>query len=520
MNRRQQIHHYVYVACLMAIMVSIPLSKFLLSMSGLLLFVNWIAEWNWKEKWSRLMKNKPAIVIGSFFFVCLLFLINTEDGNAAFHNVMNKLPLLYAPFILATSGNLSGKEQRLIFNSFILATFIATLISIGYLLTHDVLNIREISLFISHIRFSLCIILSICFSIFLSLNVKVYPKWIKIGYLIISLWFITYLFIAQTLTGIAILLALAAFLFFYILFIKKDFPFRKTLIISSILLITSVSGYIIYIIYDYYHADEIVVEELPLTTQAGNPYFHDPNSLIENGSHIYLYVSFEELQDEWNRRSVLPYDSLIASTLIRYLNSKGLNKDREGMRQLAQKDIDYVEKGIANVNYTQGFGVKRALYPILFSFSIDRKMHSTILQRVEYWKAGIAIVKENPCFGVGIGDGKKALDNQLIIMNSPVTYKKGMGCHNQLITYAIIGGVPFLLYFIFVLFYPFLISKKTRSLLYLLFFLTIFISLFTEDTLDSQAGVTLYAFFNAFFLFVFDREKVKFDSKVSKQIAL
>ena len=44
-------------------------------------------------------------------------------------------------------------------------------------------------------------------------------------------------------------------------------------------------------------------------------------------------------------------------------------------------------KGIANVDYTSGFGIKRALYPIFFSIELYRcsgdVQNSTLLQRVE-----------------------------------------------------------------------------------------------------------------------------------------
>jgi hypothetical protein len=51
------------------------------------------------------------------------------------------------------------------------------------------------------------------------------------------------------------------------------------------------------------------------------------------------------------------------------------------------------------------------------------------------------------------------------------------------------------------------ICKKTVDYLYITFFLIAVVSFLTEDTLETQAGVTFFAFFNSFFLFVFKKEE-------------
>ena len=70
------------------------------------------------------------------------------------------------------------------------------------------------------------------------------------------------------------------------------------------------------------------------------------------------------------------------------------------------------------------------------------------------------------------------------------------------------GGVILLICFLFTLVYPFLENKNSHTILYQIFFIIIFFSLFTEDTLETQVGITLYAFFNSFLLFIFDNNKI------------
>ncbi len=453
------------------------------------------------------MRQKSVLVIGGFYFILLLCLIKTDNSPEAWNTLIIKLPILYAPFIFATSSPLSGKAQRLVLNVFILATLITTLISIGYLFTHEVYNLRELSLFISHIRFSLCIVLSICFSFYFAFSLNVYAKSIKAAYLIVILWMVSYLFIVQTLTGIVTLYIILFFVLLYLLFHFRNKTYRRLALILSLLMV-SVSGYVIYLIFDYSHADEIELSSLPQVTINGNPYSHDLNSVVEHGGHIGLYVSVEELRNEWMKRSDAPYDEMLEATLIRYLNSKGLTKDSAGMQQLTSKDIGYIELGIANGDYVRGFGLKRSLYPILFSISIRKVEHSTILQRVELWRIAIAVIKKNFWTGVGLGDAKNAIDQEVIEQHSPMIYKKNMGCHNQFLSCFVMGGIFLFLYFIYTLFYPFFAMKKKITLLYITFFILIFCSFFTEDTLGTQAGVTLYAFFNAFLLYVFNEKTV------------
>lgn len=510
---RERVHHIIYTGCLCLLAISIPLSNFLLSLGGIFIALNWFLEWNWKEKWENLKRNRSAFVLSIFFLLCLLTLLQTDNTSAGLSNILNKLPLFYTPLIMASSRPLSGGEQRLVLNSFLAGTLIGTFVSSVYYCTHDIRDIREISVFISHIRFSLCIIWAMCLSVFFISEVKVYPKKARNLYTVVLLWLLTYLFIAQTITGIFIFLCLIFFLFIYLFMKRKYIPYRKWIIGGTIGLMALLALYSFHILYDYYHVNKKELVTLEEKTANGNPYFHDTESIIENGSYIGLYISHEELRSEWSSRSDIAYDSALESTLIRYLNSKKLRKDAEGVKALSDKDIWNIENGIANVEYTRGFGIKRSLYPILFSFSLYHKYgktdYSTILERVELWKTSLNVIRNHFWTGVGAGDHKAALDAQLTAQHSSITYKKEMGCHNQFLTYGLMGGIWLVVYFIFTLIYPFLNNRHSRHLLYILFFIIIFVSLFTEDTLETQVGVTLYAFFNSFLLFIFDKNRIK-----------
>jgi hypothetical protein len=523
---KQSIHHYIYLGSLLLLAAMLPISKFMLSISGILLTVNWLSEWNWKKKWERLKTQPFAFVFAGFFLFSALGLFYTEHLYGylgGFANIINKLPLFYAPIIMASSDPLSKKEQKYFFNAFIFGVLFSTLISYIFYFTHDISDIRQISILVSHIRLSLFVVFAVLLSIWLAIKegilirfstsfIRRQRKILRLFYLFAAGWLLIYLFVAQTLTGIAILFLLLIYIFLYALQ-KKEFPFRKWVLSIFFSFISLFCVYVFWVIYEYEHIDKEILTNLERTTAQGNFYFHDVHSMVENGSPIYIYVCKEELKEAWAKRSDSIYNQSIENTLVRYLNSKHLRKDADGMKSLSEEDIQNIENKVANADYTQGFGLKKTLYPTLYSFSdYFRNGHvkySSILQRIELWRITCKIIAENYGFGVGPGDHKSVLDNRIQEEISEMSYQSNMGCHNQFLTFWLIGGIFLVIYLIIILFFPFRLYPQSCSLLYQLFFLIVFLSLFWEDTLESQLGITFYALFNSFFLFVTKEQSLR-----------
>jgi len=118
----------------------------------------------------------------------------------------------------------------------------------------------------------------------------------------------------------------------------------------------------------------------------------------------------------------------------------------------------------------------------------------------------LQIIKNNLLIGVGTGDIAKSFDEQYEKSNSLLKKENRLRSHNQYLSIAVTFGVIGLLWFLFTLFYPAYKMKMYSDILYLSFFFIAVFSFFTEDTLETQAGVTFYAFLNSLFLFV--RENV------------
>jgi ABC-type multidrug transport system fused ATPase/permease subunit len=309
-----------------------------------------------------------------------------------------------------------------------------------------------------------------------------------------------------------LLIVIAWFIYFKkSIYLKLCFTFL--IIVIPFLLI-----YYIYSILDKYtEIKPVNFSKLATHSANGTPYLHDTvNFGIENGRYVGLYIAEKELRETWNRRSTLDYDGKdlknqqLKFTLIRYLSSRNLNKDSVGITQLTSAEIHYIEKGIANTNYLENFGLKtrviQAYQGLENYYTTGDPSANSFAQRLEYWKASIALIKTHFFTGVGTGDMNEAFIQQYEKMHSQLNYKFRRRSHNQFFSVFVAFGVIGFSWFCFTLLYPVIVHKKWNDYLYMLFFFTAILSMLVEDTIETQAGVTFFAFFNAFFLFCTKKE--------------
>ena len=120
------------------------------------------------------------------------------------------------------------------------------------------------------------------------------------------------------------------------------------------------------------------------------------------------------MEREWNRVSKIGYQDRasnggsIRATLIRFLTSKGLKKDAEGVRQLSEKEIGAIENGIANYIFMSQFRLYPRIYEVIWEFDRYNLNHDpnqkSVVQRYLYLQASWAIAREHLQYGVGNGD--------------------------------------------------------------------------------------------------------------------
>jgi O-antigen ligase len=131
----------------------------------------------------------------------------------------------------------------------------------------------------------------------------------------------------------------------------------------------------------------------------------------------------------------------------------------------------------------------------------------SLTQRFEYWKTATRIIKNNLLFGVGTGDLGLAFQEEYNKSNSVLEQRWRLRSHNQYLSIAVGMGIIGLLWFLLTLFYPMFKLNMQSNFLYLSFFVIAIVSFLTEDTLETQAGVTFFAAFNSYFLFLQPQQK-------------
>ena len=162
--RGRDVFRVVHVSALALCAVMLPWSKALLSLAQLLLVVNWLAEGvvrkDLKERFHRVFTQAPSLVFISFFALHVLGLLWTADLKWGIDLVRILLPVLAFGAVLSGSKRLDPLEFRTVL---LLGAWSVVVSTVACLIARhgQVEDYRSLSVFISHIRLSLLLCLSI-----------------------------------------------------------------------------------------------------------------------------------------------------------------------------------------------------------------------------------------------------------------------------------------------------------------------------------------------------------------------
>jgi len=409
---------------------------------------------------------------------------------------------------------LNSNQKRLLFYAFALAILVSSMVAIfNWIFRSGTVNfaIHKISL-ISHIRFSFQLILIFWFFIiFIQKNNKKLTGSSKLGLLILPFYFLGFLFFQQSLTG---LFAFGSSVLFYSLYLLVQYKSKYRIVFFSIasLVILLPVFYVLSVIHTFYDIEKIDRDTIDKKTSHGNYYIHDFDNLaVENGHFTYLYICHDEMRSEWNKISNIKYDDIgpngfpLYSTLIRYLTSKGLRKDADGIKSLTQQDIQNVENGISNIIFQNK---KYSLYPRIYQTIWEFYMYSqtgdpsyqSFSQRLEYSKAALSIIKNNLWFGVGAGNWKEEFKNAYIRNNSKLEEELYASSHNQYLNYMVKFGLTGFILIMFFIIYPVFRTGSYGDPLFLVFLVFMFFANFADSNFESHMGSSFFIFFYCLFI--------------------
>ncbi len=481
--------------------MGLPTSKPVVSVAQFLLLFTWIFEGRFREKFSKLAKDKAALGIIGIYVVGLIWLPMTNQLDWAFNDLRIKLPLLFLPLVASWIWPLSQWELRRLLNLFVATTGVVSLIGVGiYFVNMPVEDPRILSPFGSHIRFG--ILLCLCVFIIIDMIRKrvIRNPW---GWMLLT-YFIAFTILLQSMTALVILATgLIAWL---LIEVYSSQSLRLKISFSVIagftaIFFLSILGAELRLFYGY---DMPKYTDLEPKTVNGAYYIHlSENRQRENGNLVWSYVAMDELRRGWNNRVDVPFDGLdkkdqpLHATLIRYMTSLGIRKDSLGILELSDEDIGSVLNGTTNYRYNDGKSFSDRIYEIIWELENYRyggdPQGNSVVQRWVYWQTAVAIFKENPMLGVSPGDLRSAFEQKHEELNPDFREQYRKRAHNQYLTFLVSFGVIGFLWILLML--AFSSSRSFRGFLPFTFFLTWTLSFVNEDTLETQIGVSFFVFF-------------------------
>lgn len=522
--KKEEFHFQVYYLSLCMLVISMPTSRFMITISLILLGMNWMAGGNFREKFRLFWKNKPALAFSSIYFIHVIGIFWTRDFNFALQNdLLHKLPTLFMPLIFVTSPLPDSKRIRLLLFLFIASVVTASLIGWILSMTREFNDFREISPFIPNIYFSMMLIIAAFHLPALIRQISENRLWILIGW-IVSAWLVFFLFYSRSLSGIASLTGVLSFSVVLFMVQHKNTFFKA---ITGVLFLAFIAlG--IWMLTDMYNKTHAEIKtnfnSLETHTLHGYPYSHDTlNILRENGHLVYLYIAEGELEESWNQRSDLNFqekDKLnheLKYTLYRYMASKGLRKDRKGMDSFTENDIKSVEQGVTNFHYLEWPGFYVRLHQMMSGLYVYRKTGyaiptwSTLTERIDLWRASIVAFGKYPVFGWGTGSITQAMEYGKQ-KNKSALIGRNMKPHSQYF-YTLLSMGLFGLVSSFLLFSYFVMKSGVYKFFYFWILILVFgINFIGNNSIESQLGQNLFVFFALYYSYFYPQIKIKQNS--------
>lgn len=123
-----------------------------------------------------------------------------------------------------------------------------------------------------------------------------------------------------------------------------------------------------------------------------------------------------------------------------------------------------------------------------------KESQSGLTLRIEKWRCAVEIIGNHPFTGVSAGDTKYYL-NECYRKNGFWGYHQNFNAHNQYLHYGLMVGVPGILVYLFVLFFPFRLALRDQNVLLLLLILLIAIVSVSEALMTRQKAIMFFSLF-------------------------
>lgn len=499
-------HYWLRVTALVLLVIGIAVSNVLMSIGAIWIISNWLIEAKFSEYGQRLKSSPELILILVLLLYSIISIAWSDNFWYAFHDIRIKLPLLAIPLALGSGAQLDRKILNFLLFLFVgIVAFTSLINFISYNFFSMKSDIRQMSWFISQIRFATLVDLALFSTVFLIIEKKIR----LIFALPLIIWFAIYTFYAQVLNGYILFIILFVFTFFYLLLLVKSRKLKIAIFAGVALVVITGFFYINSLLKTYNSPQSVDFNTLDSLTENGEPYYHDlENKQTENGYYVWHYVAVHELKKQWNLRSEIDYDSLdkkdqpMFGTILRYMTSKNLRKDSAGVWSLSAEEIQQIENGTTSIQMNSGLEAK--LHSFLYEYDMYKGGADpngfSLLQRLEHLKAAKNILTDHWLTGVGIGDVDSVFQSYYVKSDSELLPENRLRSHNQFISNWIALGLPGFLITIALFIVPFFHKSKRDYFLWIVL-LSLAVAFSFEDMLETQAGATIFALFYSLAVF-------------------
>ena len=507
----QFVHRYVYLFGLVAMAFGIMMGAIPSSLPMFIIGINWLLEGRFVEKWNTIKSQPTLWIVLSPFLLHTLGLAWTEDMHVGLTDFRVRIPMFAIPLIMFTTAAISIKEMKIILWFFVGGCLVSTSWCLFYsLYLHPAIPLREASRFMSHIRLGM--FLAMCLFVLGWLFFRADKIWINIVSVFAFVYVLIVMVTMALFSGLFIFISVLCIWSFYQL-LRSDAWYFK---IIGILLPIVMVGLPFVFLKQMHHSQLVPVDHennrVKHYTVTGHWYaVSDSTGQMENGFYVLRNIQPGELMRSWNAEH--PNDLIDITNeekavrfgvLIRYMASKGLCKDSVGYLALTKKDKENISEAIPNYLWPHWNALQQRAYELINEY--DEFIHHrgvnghSVSMRLYYWKAGLTVFFNNWLMGAGSGDVQQEMDKVFVNENYPLEREWFKRPHNQFINEAAaLGGVG-LLAFLALIFAPYWKWRKSALALFGIWLASVVLSFLFEDTLETQAGVAYFTFFQGLFV--------------------
>jgi O-Antigen ligase len=500
---------WAYLFGLSVIAIGMPWGEFLMSLGHIIVLVAWtwegIARKSFGSRSAKAFRDPAVLVFLAFPALHLLGLLWTNDLGWGLDLCRILLPVIVLPPIMASSAVLSRNEVRTILLLFAGSVMLSTVTC--FLLADDLHDYRALSHFISHIRLALMV----CMAVFVFAYYWPTQLALRLLHVVAIAWCVIFINLLGSIAGVFIVVSVTAWALWHWTSPRKGFvrmTIRSLLIAIPLLVITLFGSNV----RDALRVDAIERTPLPLRSAGGEVYKHDTTDMqLENGRYVWRNIAWAEVHRGWQRLSTQPLDTIdkqghvLYGTLFRYMTSKGLTKDSVGLSALTPDDLRRIQSGVSSVNSGLQYRLGERVHELVFELqrydNTGDPSGYSLAMRLEFWKAATRIAKDHWLAGVGTGDTQLAFNEEYERMHSKLAPRWYHRAHNQYLTWSVSFGLFGLAVCLFAWIYPATRRKAHSHVLFVAWAFAFIVSCFSEDTLETQAGITFAAFFYCLFVF-------------------